>query len=663
MKKILIPVLLLFAIGTGYSQENASWQHELETLSELEDFEGLSFEDSYETLSELAEHPLNINTATREDLERFPFLTALQIEDLLAYLYQYGPMKSLGELAMIESMDYFQQRLLPYFIYPGESAQEQFPKLKELLEKGRQEVVATVQVPFYRRRGDRDGYLGYPYKHWFKYQFQYGKYLKFGLTGSQDAGEPFLAGRNAFGYDYYSPYIQIGHIGRLKQLVLGRYRLGFGMGLVMNTDFSLGKLVAINRLGRSSNAIRVHSSRSEATYQQGIAGTVELAKNLELIAFFSWRHIDATLNKDSNSIATILETGYHRTQNEMDKKHNASEMVVGGHLNYFRNGLHFGATAFGCSLSKALSPNISALYRRYYPSGKQFYNLSLDYGYLSRKLTFQGETATGNCHDMATIHALSFLLTEELTLMALHRFYSYRYYSLFSNSFSEGGRVQDESGLYVGANWSPVRNLNVITYTDFAWFTWPRYLMAQNSHAWDQFFQITWQTGKWDIVGRYRLKIKNKTTQQHPGNDLYTLHRGRIAVGYSDGPIWAKFQIDLSDFRFNQESKGYMTTGGLSYSHKKWRFTGWMAYFHTQDYDSRLYAYEPGLLYQLSFPSFYGKGIRYILMVQVRLSDKLQWVAKAGATDYFDRNHISSSYQEIERSSITELETQIIWKF
>ena len=29
-----------------------------------------------------------------------------------------------------------------------------------------------MQVPLYEREGDRNGYLGYKYKHWFRYSFK-----------------------------------------------------------------------------------------------------------------------------------------------------------------------------------------------------------------------------------------------------------------------------------------------------------------------------------------------------------------------------------------------------------------------------------------------------------------------------------------------------------
>lgn len=52
-----------------------------------------------------------------------------------------------------------------------------------------------MKVPFYERKGDKEGYRGYPYKHWLRYQFHYGDYAKMGVVASQDAGEPFFGGR------------------------------------------------------------------------------------------------------------------------------------------------------------------------------------------------------------------------------------------------------------------------------------------------------------------------------------------------------------------------------------------------------------------------------------------------------------------------------------
>lgn len=109
-----------------FAQKNRPWQVYLEGLNGTEDFESTNWEQYEELLSDLAEHPININTATREDLEQLPFLNAQQIEDIQAYVYQYGPMKSMGEIAMIESIGWYQRKLLEYFTYAGDVKEKTF---------------------------------------------------------------------------------------------------------------------------------------------------------------------------------------------------------------------------------------------------------------------------------------------------------------------------------------------------------------------------------------------------------------------------------------------------------------------------------------------------------------------------------------------------------
>ena len=133
--------------------EQRPWQPYLEQLSEMEDYESVAWEDYEAVLEEYAEHPLNINTATREELEQFPFLSAGQVEDIQAYLYQYGEMKSLGELAMIESVNWYQRQLLSCFVYAGEVAKPSFPSLSNIIRYGKHGGGGGCQDSFLSAKG------------------------------------------------------------------------------------------------------------------------------------------------------------------------------------------------------------------------------------------------------------------------------------------------------------------------------------------------------------------------------------------------------------------------------------------------------------------------------------------------------------------------------
>ena len=68
--------------GTDNSVNTPNWENELEELSNR------------------MQEPVNLNVATREQLEQFPFLSDIQIEHLLAYIYIHGQMKTIYELQL-----------------------------------------------------------------------------------------------------------------------------------------------------------------------------------------------------------------------------------------------------------------------------------------------------------------------------------------------------------------------------------------------------------------------------------------------------------------------------------------------------------------------------------------------------------------------------------
>ena len=665
MRKLFVFLCMFFPYHTLSAQQQG-WEVLINTLMNEENEGSEEWEDIFHVLSDMAEHPIDINKATREDLERIPFLTDQQVEELCAYLYQYDGMRSLGELTMIESLDATRRQLLTYFTYIDDRQQEKkFPKLKDIGKHGKHNLTVTGKIPFYERKGDQNGYLGYPYRHSLRYTFNYGDYMQAGLIGAQDAGEPFFADQNRWGYDHYSFYLVIRKLGKLKALAVGRYKLKFGMGLVINNDFNFGKAASLSALGRSSNTIRPYTSRSAANYLQGAAATVTLAKDLDLTTFISHRKIDATLNSDQASIATILNDGYHRTPTEMKKKHNASETCGGGNLHYFNKGFHFGITGIYTTFDMSLQPKTNQSFRQYYPAGKHFWNTGIDYGYTSRRFSASGETATGDSHAFATINRISFQPVEILQLLLLQRYYAYKYYALYGQSFNAGGSVQNENGIYLGTVWKPLRHLNITAYIDYAYFKWEKYQAAAPSQAWESLISITYTRKNNTLAARYQFKLREKDNRQKTRlvNDF--TQRGRLSFTCQTS-IWSlKTQADCAWNRYKKDSFGWMVNECVTWQRKnnKLQATATVGYFHTDDYQSCIYTYEQGPLYQFTFPAYYGHGIHYSLFIRVNLSPPLMLIGKVSTTDYFDRDHISSGLQQIDGSAMTEAELQVRWSF
>lgn len=250
----------------------------------------VDWQNQLEELQFISENPINLNIATKGQLEQLPFLSDLQIENILAYVYINGEMQTIYELQLVEEMDRRTiELLLPYVCVKPVEEVERFPSFKQLLKYGKNEVLTRLDIPFYQRKGYQTTYLGPSLYHSLRYQYRYGDYLQAGILGEKDAGEPFFALHNKKGYDHYSYYVVLGHLGKVKTLALGNYRLSFGQGLVLNSSFKLGKTFSLTSAQYRANGIKKHSSADEYNYFKGIATTVNLLPSLDLSASFCVR--------------------------------------------------------------------------------------------------------------------------------------------------------------------------------------------------------------------------------------------------------------------------------------------------------------------------------------------------------------------------------------
>ena len=661
IRYLILALAFLWSIGV-YSQD--SWQDDFRQWMTIEDMEEGYGEAMMEQLAEAAASPINLNQATREELEALPFLSANQVEEIVAYVYRYAPIRSIGELKMIGSLDFHTRQLLKHFVYVGpEKPRRVWPKLSDVARYGRHKLVASGKIPLYDRKGDvvsdGSGYMGYKYRHDIRYQFNYNDRIKFGLTAAQDGGEPFFSDKNRMGYDHYSYYLQLRNMGRLEQLNLGMYRVQMGMGLVMNTAFSLGKLATLQSMGRSTHMLTAHASRSQDNYLQGVAATIRVADHWRLTAFASYRPLDATLNEDGTA-RTLLHDGYHRTKTELSKKSNTHETDFGGSVGYRQGTFHVNLNMVYTHLNRQLIPQ-QVLYKRYAASGSDFTNVSMDYGYNTSRWGVSGETAVNHQGALATINSINFRATDALTLMLLHRYYDKRYTALHAKSFGEGSSVQNEHGAYLGAKWQPARTWLLQGYVDYAHFSFPRYQVSLPSDAFDALLATCYNGQKWNFEARYRMRIRQRDDSEKQRLLNQPEHRLRL-----------RSTINLSSQLSLQSQADAVCTwpdhvwqqGIMLSQHATWRWRwltmdGHIGWFRTDSYDARLYQYERSVQYDFSFPAYYGHGLRHSLMLTAAVGPQLTAVIKYGTTNYFDRSTIGSGLQQIAQSSMTDILLQL----
>jgi len=88
-----------------------------------------------------------------------------------------------------------------------------------------------------------------------------------------------------------------------------------------------------------------------------------------------------------------------------------------------------------------------------------------------------------------------------------------------------------------------------------------------------------------------------------------------------------------------------------------------VAWFNTDSYNARIYAYENDLLYTFSIPAYYGKGFRTYLNLRYPVSKRIDFWFKIANTSWNDRKTSGSGYNKIDGNNKTELKFQLRLKF
>ena len=674
----LISIINSLFIIPACSAQNPSenlMEEVLEDLSVNNDINNsvnsLNWENELEELSNRLQEPVNLNSATREQLEQFPFLSDIQIEHLLAYIYIHGQMETIYELQLVEELDRQTiQYLLPFVCIKAINNEPAFrwkTMLKDAGRYGKNEVLTRLDIPFYKRKGYEHTYLGPSVYNSVKYTFRYRDQLYAGGVAEKDAGEPFAALHNSYGYDYYSFYLLLQNCGRLKSLAVGNYRLSFGQGLVMSTDYLMGKTIYASSFNNRSTGIKRHSSTDEYNYFRGVATTVALTKRLSVSAFYSHRNMDGVVT--DGEITSVYKTGLHRSRKEADKKNLLTSQLTGGNVSYQQNHIRLGITGVYYVFNRPYEPELTG-YSKYNIHGNHFYNLGIDYAYRWRRFSFQGETAIGK-QGWASLNRLQYSPVQDIQFMLIHRFYSYDYWAMYAHSFGEGSTVQNEQGYYVGLETTPFSHWRFFVSFDLFSFPWKKYRINKPSRGTDGLIQATFTPRtNLSMYLKYRYKQKERDLTGSKGTLTLPIfhHQLRYRLNYFYGDVFScRTTLDYNHFHSQDRaaSKGYQVTQMMS-SQLPWTrlFADVQgSYFCTDDYDSRVYVSEKGLLYTFYTPSFQGRGFRCAVRLRYELNKHWLFITKFGETIYLNRNEIGSGNDLIYGNKKADIQMQLRIKF
>jgi hypothetical protein len=490
-----------------------------------------------------------------------------------------------------------------------------------------------------------------------------------GITAEKDAGEPLLKQGYKKGYDHYGFHFIINNSGRLKTLAIGDYRISFGQGLILNNDFPGSKSWSIDNVARRTTGPKRHFSTTEYGFFRGGAAMFEF-NNVSLTAFYSNRLIDTNIS-DSGEITSFKTDGLHRTPLEISKKKNTREQVIGTNINYRYNRFQTGISGVYHIYNKMYNPVLRD-YNKYYLRDQSNLNASIDYSYQLPGFILAGETAIAKNGAVATINSLQYRPVTDISFTLLYRKYPITYNALHAQAFSEGSRVQNENGIFIATAFKPVKRLTVNSYLDLVRFPWKKYGVNGPSKAMDLYFKSSYTFSEHSYIeARYKFKRKEKNLDNPELEEKsvlpYITNKLRLRYSQENSSGWNfRSTVDFARYyaKYQSHERGVMISQNIGFRGGKGiNVDSYLAWFNSDTYNSRLYSYERNILSTFYMPSFYGKGIRLALSAKFEITPQLTLSAKAGYTNYFNRDIIGSGTEQINGNSRTDLYTYLRWRF
>lgn len=678
----LLLFIFFFIYTATLRAQHEDWRKLVEQLAE-EGMNEATIENIYEELLQLEDNPLNLNMVTREQLENFPLLSLKEADAIYRFLEKNRPLYTLFELRNVPFINIKTvETILPFF-YVGEvEGKKLHPQAADILKKGRHELQFRLDKTMTPRAGygkfpdsvlaqkPNKKYAGEDFYTSLRYSLRYRNKIQMGFTAEKDAGEPLFRPDSLKGFDHYGIHLIINDIWKLKTVSIGDYRLSFGQGLVLNNDFMISKSWSTDNLARRTQQPKRHFSTAENGFFRGIATVAELGDFFSITAFYSNKKIDANLSNEGH-ITSFKEDGLHRTPLEIEKKKNTREQVTGANVNFRKDRLQVGISGVYYAYNRMYNPTLQD-YNLYSLRGSSHFNVGVDYSYQFPGLVFAGETAIAGNGAVATLNTLQYRYSGNLSFSLLHRYYPISYNALYARAFSEGSRVQNENGLYLGSTFRPLAKFSVTAYVDFVRFPWPKSNVSTPSNAVDLYFLGTYAFSRQSsLEGRYKYNQKEKNAAWPDKNSRsvlpYATHKFRLRYSRDLRTGWNfRTTADVAHYKethFSAEN-GWMFSQNIGYRGKG-TFTGdaYLAWFHADTYAARLYSYERNLLNTFYMPSFYGKGYRLALSVKYAITAHLSFSVKLGHTRYFNRDIIGSGTELIEGNHRTDLFSYLRWVF
>ena len=172
------------------------------------------------------------------------------------------------------------------------------------------------------------------------------------------------------------------------------------------------------------------------------------------------------------------------------------------------------------------------------------------------------------------------------------------------------------------------------------------------------------------MYAQYRFERKGRNLSGNTTNIDQIINHDkqnlRFHFSYNVSSQFAlRSRIEFSFYQNQEFNQGFMIYQDLVFKPKVIPLKAQirLAFFDTDNYDTRIYAYENDVLYAFSVPAYSGTGLRYYFNLSYKINRNFSVWLRFSQTYFTDRDVISSGLAEIDGRTRSEIKVQLRAKF
>lgn len=573
----IILVSLSFVHGWGQTVQDII----ADVYEQLAEDGGVDMEQLTQELLEIHTQPININTATEDDLLQLRFLSSVQIDNILNYVQKH-PMASIYELQLVPGLREYEIRNLMYFLKVEQPNLRTPIYAKEVFHYANHELTLRMDARNIENNG-QDPFYGN-----LRYRFNYHNQVQAGITIQRSPHDKWKE------IDY-GGYIQLKNITpHLKTLVLGNFEGQFGLGLVMGQSNHMGKSSYILSSANGAEGVRKYGSVSPSyDYLHGIATTLTLGM-ADVSLLYSIRA------ENSN---------WHH--------------VVGMNTTIHRKNWKVGLTALEDIYSKDSAMTSFGINARYNHGRWDLFGEVAGTYNSAQHFTSKSRWGVG------TIVGAKLTPIDGLGFFLLYRYYSPCFQNRYAYAFSESSKVGDENGFYIGSEIRLLPKWRFALYADGFRFADVKYGVPYPSNGFDVMAQADYEINK-SMMTYLKFRARRKGI-----NNTYSL---RYQYTWNSDGWHLRTQADAT---FVKPDTMAFTWGASIYQDIQYSFRNVpitlllrLQCFDIRNWDNRIYTYENDVLYANSIPATYGIGGRWFVNCRYQINQHWGLYLRVSQTIY-----------------------------